>query len=157
MLLLLLLLMPKFMFMFFKIFLVPRVAVAAAAVIVVVAVVASAESSGNVVVVVAAAATAAAASVFLLLLPFLLLLLLSQPSPHLNARVRLPEVRPHQPLRPGEGVEEELLRGVVLVDRSTVVLAQEGEEAGALVLPDGGGAVGLNQNLTTINSFPINI
>ena len=28
--------------------------------------------------------------------------------------VRLPEVRPHEPLRPGEGVVEVLLRGVVL-------------------------------------------
>ncbi len=107
-----------------------------------------------VVVVVAATATAVFLFFCLLLLPFLLLLLLSQPSPHLNARVRLPEVRPHQPLRPGEGVEEELLRGVVLVDRSPVVLAQEGEEAGALVLPDGGGAVGLDQNLTKTNSLP---
>jgi hypothetical protein len=57
--------------------------------------------------------------------------------------MRLPEVGPDKPLGPGEGVVEVLLGGVVLVDRPTVVLAQEPEEAGPLVLPHGGLACGV--------------
>ncbi len=56
--------------------------------------------------------------------------------------VRLPKVWPDEPLGPSEGVVEVLLRGVVLVDRPTVVLAQEPEETGPLVLPHGGLACG---------------
>ena len=48
------------------------------------------------------------------------------------------EVRSHQPLGPGEGVVEVLLGGVVLVGRPPVVLTDELEEPGPLVLPDGG-------------------
>ena len=55
----------------------------------------------------------------------------------LNASVRLPEVWSDQPLGSGEGVEQELLGRVVLVNRLPVVLAHELEEAGSLVLPDG--------------------
>merc|ERR1719150_467378 len=44
---------------------------------------------------------------------------------HLDTCVRLPEVRPHEPLRPGEGVVEVLLGGVVLVARPAVVLPDE--------------------------------
>ena len=47
------------------------------------------------------------------------------------------EVRSHEPLGPGEGVVEVLLGGVVLVGRPPVVLPDEGEQAGPLVLPDG--------------------
>ena len=55
----------------------------------------------------------------------------------LNASVRLPEVWSDQPLGSGEGVEQELLGCVVLVNRLPVVLAHELEQPGALVLPDG--------------------
>ena len=61
--------------------------------------------------------------------------------------MRLPEVRPDEPLRAGEGVEEELLGGVVLVDGPPVVLPDELEESGALVLPDGGVAVAVDEDL----------
>jgi hypothetical protein len=57
--------------------------------------------------------------------------------------MRLPKVGPDKPLGPSEGVVEVLLRGVVLVDRPTVVLAQEPEETGPLVLPHGGLACGV--------------
>ncbi len=57
--------------------------------------------------------------------------------------MRLPEVGPDEPLGPREGVVEVLLRGVVLVHRATVVLAQETEEAGPLILPHGGLACGV--------------
>ncbi len=59
----------------------------------------------------------------------------------------LPEVWPHQPLGPGERVEEELLGGVVLVDGPPVVFPEEGEEAGALVLPDCRPAVAVHHDL----------
>ena len=61
--------------------------------------------------------------------------------------MRLPEVRADEPFRTGERVEEELLGGVVLVDGPPVVLADELEEAGALVLPDGGVAVAVDEDL----------
>ena len=51
--------------------------------------------------------------------------------------MRLPEVRPYQPLRPREGVVEVLLGGVVLVGGPPVVFSDEPEQAGPLVLPDG--------------------
>ena len=54
-----------------------------------------------------------------------------------------PEVRSHEPLSPGEGVVEVLLRRVVLVHRPPVVLTHEGEQAGPLVLPHGGLACGV--------------
>jgi hypothetical protein len=57
--------------------------------------------------------------------------------------MRLPKVGPDKPLGSGEGVVEVLLRGVVLVHRPTVVLAQEPEEAGPLVLPHGSLACGV--------------
>ena len=56
----------------------------------------------------------------------------------LDASVRLPEVRSHQPLRPSEGVVEVLLGGVVLVAGSTIVFSDEREESSPLVLPDRG-------------------
>ena len=43
----------------------------------------------------------------------------------LDTSVRLPEVRSHQPLRPGEGVVEVLLGGVVLVAGSSIVFSYE--------------------------------
>ena len=61
--------------------------------------------------------------------------------------MRLSEVRSDEPLRSGEGVEEELLGGVVLVDGAPVVLPDEAEEAGPLVLPDGGVPVAVHQDL----------
>jgi hypothetical protein len=57
--------------------------------------------------------------------------------------MRLPEVGPDKPFGPGEGVVEVLLRGVVLVHRATVVLAQEPEQTGPLVLPHGSLACGV--------------
>ena len=60
-----------------------------------------------------------------------------------NTCMRFPEVRSHEPLSPGEGVVEVLLRGVVLVHRPPVVLTHEGEQAGPLVLPHGGLACGV--------------
>ena len=56
----------------------------------------------------------------------------------LDTSVRLPEVRSHQPLRPGEGVVKVLLGGVVLVAGSTIVFSDEREESSPLVLPDRG-------------------
>ena len=52
-----------------------------------------------------------------------------------NTCMGFPEVRSHEPLSPGEGVVEVLLRRVVLVHRPPVVLPHEGEQAGPLVLP----------------------
>ena len=61
--------------------------------------------------------------------------------------MRFPEVQADEPFRTGERVEEELLGGVVLVDGPPVVLPDELEEAGALVLPDGGVAVAVDEDL----------
>ena len=63
--------------------------------------------------------------------------------------MRLPEVRSDKPLRSGEGVEEELLGGVVLVDGAPIVLPDEAEEAGPLILPDGRVSVAVHQDLVT--------
>ena len=64
--------------------------------------------------------------------------------------VRFSEVRPHQPLCPGEGVVEVLLGGVVLVGRSPVVLADELEEPRPLVLPHGGRAGAADHDPVTV-------
>ena len=61
--------------------------------------------------------------------------------------MRFPEIRTDQPLGSREGVEEELLGRVVLIDGLAIVLTHEREEAGSLVLPDGCLVITVNNDL----------
>ena len=61
--------------------------------------------------------------------------------------MRFPEIWTDQPLGSREGVEEELLGRVVLIDRLAIVLAHEREQAGPLVLPDGCLVITVNNDL----------
>ena len=61
--------------------------------------------------------------------------------------MRFPEIRTDQPLGSREGVEEELLGGVVLIDGFAIVFTHEREQAGSLVLPDGCLVITVNNDL----------